>query len=125
PTQAGAALPGWRIALSLKDKRLFENAADARVKSYVWIGMLVLGSVVVMGLLVLRLFQKQMALTQLRNDMVANVTHELKTPLSSMRLLVETLLQSSKFNEQTTREYLELIGQENLRLSRLIDNFLT
>ncbi len=66
-----------------------------------------------------------MALTQLRNDLVANVTHELKTPLSSMRLLVDTLLNSQPLNEQTAREYLQLIAQENLRLSRLIDNFLT
>jgi signal transduction histidine kinase len=64
-------------------------------------------------------------LTQLRNDLVANVTHELKTPLSSMRLLVDTLLNSQPLHEQTAREYLQLIAQENLRLSRLIDNFLT
>jgi signal transduction histidine kinase len=42
-----------------------------------------------------------------------------------MRLLVETLLNSQPLHEQTTREYLQLIAQENLRLSRLIDNFLT
>jgi signal transduction histidine kinase len=66
-----------------------------------------------------------MALTQLRNDLLANVTHELKTPLSSMRLLVDTLLNSQPLHEQTAREYLQLIAQENLRLSRLIDNFLT
>jgi signal transduction histidine kinase len=125
PTQAGAALPGWRMALSLKDKRLFDNAADERIASYVWIGVLVLASVVVLALLLLRLFRRQMALTRLRNDLVANVTHELKTPLSSMRLLVETLLHSPRFDPQTTREYLELIEQENRRLSRLIDNFLT
>ena len=44
--------------------------------------------------------------------------------LASMRLLVDTLLNSQPINEQTAREYLELIAQENLRLSRLIDNFL-
>jgi signal transduction histidine kinase len=61
---------------------------------------------------------------QLRNDLVANVTHELKTPLSSMRLLVDTLLNSPVLHEATAREYLQLIASENLRLSRLIDNFL-
>jgi signal transduction histidine kinase len=52
------------------------------------------------------------------------VTHELKTPLSSMRLLVETLLNSPTLEEKTAREYLQLIAHENLRLSHLIDNFL-
>ena len=71
------------------------------------------------------LVRRQMALTQLRNDLVANVTHELKTPLSSTRLFVETLMNTSQLHEPTVREYLQLIAQENLRLSRLIDNFLT
>jgi signal transduction histidine kinase len=122
---AGSQLPGWRLALSLRDERLFDAAADHRIASDVWIGALVLAFVAVLALLVLRLVRRQVALTQLRNDLVANVTHELKTPLSSMRLLVETLLNSPKLNEQTAREYLQLIATENLRLSRLIDNFLT
>jgi signal transduction histidine kinase len=85
----------------------------------------VVAAVIVLAALALRLVRRQMALTQLRNDLVANVTHELKTPLSSMRLLVETLLNSQPLHEPTAREYLQLIAQENLRLSRLIDNFLT
>jgi signal transduction histidine kinase len=118
-------LPGWRLALSLRDQRLFDAAAEQRIASYVWIGVLVFATVIVLAALALRLVRRQMALTQLRNDLVANVTHELKTPLSSMRLLVDTLLNSQPLHEQTAREYLQLIAQENLRLSRLIDNFLT
>src|ERR1035441_8311755 len=121
----GGSLPGWRLTLVLKDQRLFDTAADQRIASYVWIGFLVLATVIVLAALALRLVRRQMALTQLRNDLVANVTHELKTPLASMRLLVDTLLNSQPLHEQTAREYLQLIAQENLRLSRLIDNFLT
>ncbi|HOX58092.1 MAG TPA: HAMP domain-containing sensor histidine kinase [Candidatus Paceibacterota bacterium] len=122
---AGASLSGWRLALSPEGEGLFETAAEQRVTAYVWIGVLVLAAVIVLAALALRLVRRQMALTQLRNDLVANVTHELKTPLSSMRLLVDTLLNSQPLHEQTAREYLQLIAQENLRLSRLIDNFLT
>jgi signal transduction histidine kinase len=42
-----------------------------------------------------------------------------------MRLLVDALLDDPKANPQKTREYLELISKENLRLTRLIENFLT
>jgi signal transduction histidine kinase len=122
---AGPSLPGWRLALTLNDQRLFDAAAEQRIASYVWIGVLVFAAVIILAALALRLVRRQMALTQLRNDLVANVTHELKTPLSSMRLLVETLLNSPQLEEQKAREYLQLIAQENLRLSRLIDNFLT
>jgi signal transduction histidine kinase len=85
---------------------------------------LVVATIIVLGFLALRLVRRQAAVTQLRNDLVANVTHELKTPLSSMRLLVDTLLNSKTLHEQTAREYLQLIARENARLSRLIDNFL-
>jgi signal transduction histidine kinase len=65
-----------------------------------------------------------MTLARLKNDLAATVSHELKTPLSSMRVLVETLLEANSFDEQKTREYLQLIAQENERLGRLIQNFL-
>jgi len=61
----------------------------------------------------------------LKNDLAATVSHELKTPLASMRVLVDTLLDSDKFDEQTAREYLQLIGRENERLTRVIQNFLS
>jgi signal transduction histidine kinase len=70
-------------------------------------------------------------LTRLKNDLVATVSHELKTPLASIRLLVDTLLDSNgsadaPFGDHVRApEYLSLIAKENSRLSRLIDNFLT
>ena len=66
-----------------------------------------------------------MRLSRLKNDLVANVSHELKTPLSAIRLLVDTLLDQEYSAPPQTREYLQLVAQENQRLSRLIDNFLT
>jgi signal transduction histidine kinase len=121
---AGAAMPGWHLALFLRDPRLFDAATNQRSRFYVWIGVSVIVTVIVLFALAWVLVRRQSALTQLRNDLVANVTHELKTPLASTRLLVETLLNTPKTNEQTVREYLLLIANENQRLSRLIDNFL-
>jgi len=120
---AGPSLPGWRLAL--KEPGLFDEATSARVSTYFWIGFLVVVAMCVLAAIVLNLVRRQMTLARLKNDLVANVTHELKTPLSSMRLLVDTLLNSEKLNERTAREYLQLIARENSRLSRLIDNFLT
>jgi signal transduction histidine kinase len=121
---AGTNLPGWQIAPAVNDRRLFDAAAEAQTASYVWVGILALGAVAVLALISVRLIRRQAAAAQLRNDLVANVTHELKTPLSSMRLLVDTLLNSPVLHEETARQYLRLIASENLRLSRLIDNFL-
>ena len=92
---------------------------------YLWMAILV---VVVMGILTfitVRRVRREMTIARLKSDLAATVSHELKTPLSSMRVLVETLLDSEKLDEPRTREYLRLIAQENERLGRLIQNFLT
>ncbi len=122
---AGENFPGWQLALSLRDRRSFDAAASEQIASYVWIGVLTMSLVIILALLGAGLIRRQAAVARLRNDLLANVTHELKTPLSSMRLLVDTLLQSNPIREETARQYLQLIATENVRLSRLIDNFLT
>jgi signal transduction histidine kinase len=61
----------------------------------------------------------------MKNDFIATVSHELKTPLASMRVLVETLLEGNVRDDAQAREYLRLTVKENARLSRMIDNFLT
>lgn len=121
----GEALPGWRLAISLDDRALFDTTADKRVAVYLWLGSAVIAAVTVLAFFIARGFGQQVKLARLKNDLVATVSHELKTPLTAMRALVETLLEAEKFDEKTTREYLQLLAKENARLSRLIENFLT
>jgi signal transduction histidine kinase len=123
--ELGPQLPGWRLALSLDDRALFDTAAEKKVTAYLWIGSAVIGAMTVLAIFLARGFGHQVQLARLKNDLVATVSHELKTPLTAMRALVETLLDTEKFDEKTTREYLQLLARENARLSRLIDNFLT
>ena len=124
-TPLGPQLPGWRLALSLDDRALFDTAADKRVAANRWIGSAMIAAMTVLALFIARGFGQQVKLARLKNDLVATVSHELKTPLTAMRALVETLLDAEHFDEKTTREYLQLLAKENARLSRLIENFLT
>jgi signal transduction histidine kinase len=121
----GSLLPGWRLALSIDDHTFFDSAADRKIAAYLWTGSAVVAAMTVLGFLIARGFGRQVQLTRLKNDLVATVSHELKTPLTAMRALVDTLLDTEKFDEPTTREYIQLLARENARLSRLIDNFLT
>jgi signal transduction histidine kinase len=122
---AGEQMPGWRLALVLKDRQFLDAMAGRQTAVYLWTGLLVVAVMGVLTLLTFRLLRRQVALARLKNDLAATVSHELKTPLSSIRVLVETLLDSERLEEPKTREYLELIAQENERLGRLIQNFLT
>jgi len=65
---------------------------------------------------------------ELRSDLLTTVSHEIKTPLASMRVLLETLTDDDAgivANEEKRREYLDLVLRENRRLTRLADDFLT
>ena len=122
---AGPMLPGWQVAFELRDDRGIAEAARRRNTSYFAAGYVVIAAVCATGILLGQVFRRQMRLTRLKTDLVAAVSHELKTPLASMRLLVDSLLEENSPDPRKTREYLELIAGENLRLTRLIENFLT
>jgi len=92
--------------------------------TYFWIALLVIASTAILALFVARTVGHRWRDAALKNNLVATVSHELKTPLASIRLLVDTLIDSHDLDE-TQREYLDLIAKENSRLSHLIDNFLT
>ncbi|MBV8842197.1 MAG: hypothetical protein JO307_05240 [Bryobacterales bacterium] len=121
---AGPMLPGWQIAFTLRDTNSVAEAARRRTTRYIVAGYIVVAAVCITGLLLGQALRRQMRLTRLKTDLVATVSHELKTPLASMRLLVDTLLEDVSPNPLKTREYLQLIAGENLRLTRLIENFL-
>ena len=120
-TSIGPRFPGWRIT----DPFVAGGASPAPPMSrYVWIALLAIAVVALAAFAAAQALRRQWRLARLKTDLVAAVSHELKTPLSSVRLLVETLLEDER-PEGRTREYLEMIARENLRLSRLIGNFLT
>jgi signal transduction histidine kinase len=120
-TAIGGRFPGWRITDPSVAR---EPASEPRVSKYVWIALLAIAIVALAALAAAQALRRQWRLARLKTDLVAAVSHELKTPLASVRLLVETLLEDER-PEWKTREYLEMIARENLRLSRLIGNFLT
>jgi signal transduction histidine kinase len=92
---------------------------------YIWTGALVIVLIAVAGGLATQAVGRQIRLNRLKNDFIATVTHELKTPLASMRVLVDTLLEGRTRDDHQVTEYLQLIARENVRLTSLIDNFLT
>lgn len=61
---------------------------------------------------------------QAKNDFVSSVTHELRTPLSSIKAYVEMLVDGEVPDEKSRREFYEIIQGEAQRLSALIDNIL-
>ena len=117
--------PGWKVELYFKGGEIFDKAADRQIAIYIWTGSLVILLIFVVGVFAARAIRRQIRLNKMKNDFIATVSHELKTPLSSMRVLVDTLLEGNIKDETQTEEYLRMTAKENERLSRMIDNFLT
>lgn len=63
-------------------------------------------------------------LEKMRSDFVANVSHELKTPVTSVKGFAETLLGGEVNDEATAKSFLEIIYNESERLDRLIRELL-
>ena len=63
-------------------------------------------------------------MAQLKAGFVANVSHDLKTPLSVIRMYGETLEMGRVGDDLTRQEYYRVITRESERLTRLIDNVL-
>jgi hypothetical protein len=84
----------------------------------------VLGTVMLAGYLVLRDVHREAETAELRSHFVASVSHELKTPLTSIRAHAETLLLGRSPGVETTSEYLRTIVSESERLGRLVDTVL-
>ena len=64
-------------------------------------------------------------LEHLRRDFVANVSHELKTPVTTIMGFVETLLDGAKENPEDLDRFLAIISRQAERLAAIIDDLLT
>ena len=92
-------------------------------KVIIW-SAVVLAIVLVGGcLMLLRLGQRQLALARQQQDFVSAVSHELKTPLTSIRMYGE-MLREGWADETKRKSYYDFIFYEAERLTRLINNVL-
>ena len=67
---------------------------------------------------------REKEIARMKTDFVSNVSHELKTPLASIKAYVEMLVDGEARDEKTRREFYEIISTETERLHRLIENIL-
>jgi signal transduction histidine kinase len=121
---ASPYLPGWTLEVYLPGDDPFAEATRRQTRLYLTAAAVSIVVLAALATAVTVYVGRQIRLTRLKNDLIATVSHELKTPLASMRVLVDTLLEGRCRDEGQARDYFQLLARENLRLTALIDNFL-
>jgi signal transduction histidine kinase len=117
-------LPEWRVAL-YQAPGLSPRQAVRRQVMVFTAAFGVLLVIIVAGIVTTyRLMRRETEMARLKSDFVANVSHDLKTPLSVIRMFGETLDMGRVTSEVQRQQYYRVITRESERLSRLIDNVL-
>ena len=122
-SEIGEALPHWEAALYLASPTALAESARGlwRTLAFTIAGMVTL--IALGGWLVVADARRQLALAQQKTDFVSNVSHELKTPLTSIRMFAE-LMHDRPQPPEKQGQYLRIITVEAERLTRLINNVL-
>lgn len=120
----GADRPGFVVRIHLNDPDVVFAAQQRRQ----WLfGGIILAAAVVAGLAawqMQRSIQRQQALNEEQSNFIASVSHELRVPLASLRLLAEGLASGRVAEGEQRHQYAGLLLQETRRLGRLVENVL-
>jgi signal transduction histidine kinase len=114
---------GIRLQLRYRDRSIEQEVRRLAIAKTALIGFIDVMLLAGLGLVWANV-RRELKLSRLKSDFVANVSHELKTPLALIRLYAETLELARVPNEERKGEYYRVIGKESRRLTQLINNIL-
>lgn len=129
PRESGGELlgdnfPGLRVALQVREDAAFLRRA-AQQRQFLYAALALVLGVTMFGAYILWSdLRRELRLAEVRAQFVSSVSHELKTPLTAIRMFAETLQMGRSRDPHTQSEYLDTIVNECERLSRLVDGVL-
>ncbi|NNF35110.1 MAG: GHKL domain-containing protein [Saprospiraceae bacterium] len=123
-SQLSPYFPTHMLNIKLTDENLINDIVKRRSWIYGIATTLLMVAMILGVVLILRDVARERHLMQLRSDFISNVTHELKTPLTSIYMFAETLFLGRVKSASGKKEYLSIILKESLRLKRMVNNIL-
>ena len=115
--------PPWKIRIV--QSRSNSGIGINLLKSYYFWSILTLLMILIFGtLLIIRTIAREREVIGMKSDFVSSVSHELKTPLTSIRALTERLLAGKVKSPEKMHQYYSLIDQDANKLTRLVKNIL-
>jgi len=123
-SQLNPYFPPQTIRVTILDKDLISDLVKRRSWIFGMASVLLLVAMSLGIILSLRDIAREKYLAKLRSDFISNVTHELKTPLTSIRMYAESLMMKRVKSFSAQRKYLSVVVNESERLTRMINNIL-
>jgi two-component system phosphate regulon sensor histidine kinase PhoR len=117
-------LRGWRLQVAPRQAELLQARERSRMRGAAALPLMSFAIILLSAIFFLYAAEKERRLSQLKSELLANVSHELKTPLSVVRMFGDMLRSGRVPSEERRREYLDIICRESERLTSLIDNVL-
>jgi len=114
----------WRLQVRPRQPAVLQADLVRRQKLYVALFVAVMALLVFGSYLTGRTVRKELEIARLKSDFVSVVSHEFRSPLTSVRQLGEMLMRGRVPSEERRQQYYELITSESDRLARLMERVL-
>jgi len=115
--------PPWRIEVSSKQTSTF--LFSGIIKSYYFWTILAMMAILGFGIIITgRIIAHEKEILKMKSDFISSVSHEFKTPITSIKALSERLLEGSVKDQNRRSEYYTIISQDAESLSHLVGNIL-
>ena len=114
----------WKVNIYQTDPGSAERQFNLRRNIYILTVAVVIVAILFGGFLAIRSMAKELQIAKLKSEFVSTVSHEFRTPLTSIRYLAELLQRGRVQEENKKQQYYETITSESERLNRLIENIL-
>ncbi len=123
-TDFAGNFPPWSLELRHEEPRFLKTFFTSRRGIYLYMFILLAG-ILVFGLtLTIRAVTHELELARMKSDFVSTISHEFKSPLTSIRQLAEMLQADRVPSEERRHRYYDVLVQQSQRLSLLVDNIL-
>ena len=117
--------PDWTMEFYQADPRLLDAFLTSRRGIYFYMFILIVGILVFGLILTIRSLTREMELSRMKSDFVSTVSHEFKSPLTSIRQIAEMLHSGRVPSEERRQKYYDVLLEQSERLSLLTENVLS
>jgi signal transduction histidine kinase len=117
--------PDWSLEIHQPPPRFIRAFLLSRRGLYFFVFLLIAGILIFGLVLTIRSVSQELELARMKSDFVSTVSHEFKSPLTSIRQLAEMLQTGRVPSEERRQQYYDVLLQQSERLTLLTDNILS